>query len=83
MVSTCRKILEKIRDAEEKLKSSKYTILKTTDKCMTKRNLLIKEDNEAIEEFKRLKENITESNQGNYSPAYQPVTVKNTGWQDL
>ncbi len=82
MVSNYRKILEEIRKAEEILKNSESASLKFEDKILEKRIFLIRNDIEAIEDYKNLKENITASIQNNHSPAFLPATVKNAGWQD-
>lgn len=83
MVRSFEKILEKIRKAEKKLEPIPYNTLKIPEASRKKENALVKEDQEAIEEFKALKENINEDTRSNLSPAYQAVTVKNTEWKNF
>ncbi len=82
MVSSYKKIFEKITKTEKKLRSTENsTSLSILEKYEDKKNLILRQDNEAVEEFRNLKENINTTSVNSYSLAYQPVTVKNQKWR--
>lgn len=77
MFSICKKVLEKISSTEKMLSTPR--LLKVSDKCENKRKFVMKQDAEAIEEFKALKDNmcrVDTVHRINYSLAYQPITIK-------
>jgi len=70
-------IYKKITSAEKMINNSPLRLLKISGNCGSKTKLVIKQNSEAIEEFKVLKDNIEVSAIHNYSLAYQPIVVRN------
>jgi len=68
---------KKITSAEKMINNAPLRFLKVSGNYRSKTKLVIKQDSEAIEEFKALKDNIEVSTIHNYSLAYQPIVVRN------
>ncbi len=79
MRSGYKSLLEKINESEKKL-SPKRTYNFVQENKESQKSYLMKQDCEAVEEFKNLKENITAGSFKSYTPAYQPVAVRNNQW---
>ena len=76
MTNSYKKLLKKITNTEKRLKPNRQEISAILDLEIEERNSL--KDNEAIEDYKNLKENI---GMCSFSLAYQPVKVKTQKWQ--
>ena len=71
-----QKILKKITDTDKRLKLNKQDISDILNFEMEEKNILNKQDDSIIEEFKLLKDTIVMYNMNNYILAYQPIKIK-------
>ena len=76
MVCTYQKILKKIADTDKRLKLNKQDISNILDSEMEEKKFLNNQDDNVLEEFKNLKDNIVMNNMANYTLAYQPIKIK-------
>ncbi len=83
MVSICKRIMEKIRKAENKVKNFQYALLCKAGDTRQKSIAPVKKDPELIEDIRCLKENITEERINSGTMAYQSITVRNSGCKHL
>lgn len=85
MTSSYRKILQKITDTEKRLKPTKTEISEIMDYELNENISHKNTEDDIVEEYKNLKDNITGSFSGNMHLAYNPITLKNRKWsnQDL
>lgn len=85
MTSSYQKILKKITDTEKRLKPNKCDINAIVDYEMTERTALACNEDDVIDEYKILKENICGGFSGSFALAYNPIRIKNRKWsqQDL
>ncbi|OGI02916.1 MAG: hypothetical protein A2Y25_09895 [Candidatus Melainabacteria bacterium GWF2_37_15] len=84
MSSSYQKILKKIIDTEKRLKPNKQDISALMDYEINERNALLYQNEgqneDIIEEYKNLKDNISAASMNNVHLAYQPIKVKPRRW---
>ncbi len=87
MTSSYQKILKKITDTEKRLKPNQQDISALMDLEIEERNVMINinKDDDVVEEYKTLKENISGGMTNRFSLAYQPIKINKRKWshQDL
>lgn len=81
MVRNYQKLLEKIKETEQTIKADKQNC-SDVDENRSK-VFLINSCDDVLEDYKNLKENITENPVKNYNLAYQPIRVKSEKWSTL
>ena len=81
MASAYQKILKRIVDTEKRLKPTQHDISAILDFELTEStHYNYNEDNDVVEEYKNLKNNIANGVNNCYNLAYQPVKIKPRRW---